>query len=768
MREIDVQARLDSFNPIFTGVGTSDRASIPLGNGELCANAWVENDGFHFYLSRSDAITELDRTVKLGEYVFQLEPNPFVNEQTVTQELVLKEGILRVNAGGEHGSVELLFFIDIERNDAVVKIAAENKFNLKVEIRNWRIAKNYSRDAVGMFWGDENPDSLQGLAAICESPDSIIQVGQDLVSFHLNRESIVGGIASLHGLADENLEIPDLIVSRIFGSRLRVKQNPVVSSNSISSQGVMNSETRISTFSSQSLSLDQLLKELNSSLECSDSQKRTADFWRKYWKKSWIYLDGDQPEQSRATEEVISFSSQNGLPQPKQSDVSRITQAYILSKWMNACASNGAMPILYNGSLFTTMPGGGSHPTLDSFGKAFSSEPLTRPTLSLNPDERSWTLEQLWQNIRLPYYSMLARGEYFGLKPLFSYYRRFWELNRARARVHYSARGQWNTEMTLSCGLQSPGIYGADRSGLPAGWTKNRWGGAINLSPGLELSKLMFDYWKATGDDVFLSDEFLPFATDLIDFAVSKYFDENAKKICFDDLNSLETYFDCTNPVAIVAGYRKLALNLLSLSEDLFANHSDVAEFLVLLPAIPIETSAQGNSHVAPAERYTSQRMNVESPEFYTIYPFDLRDQIPEQVLQATWMHSNQVSGAFRAAIIGEKLGSPSFSGWQYHGQVAARLGLVDECLEILAKNSALKNPGFAFPAMWGPIYDSVPDVDHGANILNVLQDLVLEICKSPKLAQKLPRQFVLDFKLYDEKGQPMSGRIEQGKLVRH
>ena len=46
---------------------------------------------------------------------------------------------------------------------------------------------------------------------------------------------------------------------------------------------------------------------------------------------------------------------------------------------------------------------------------------------------------------------------------------------------------------------------------------------------------------------------------------------------------------------------------------------------------------------------------------------------------------------------------------------------------EMLVNNCALKNPGTRFPAMWGPIYNAVPDCDHGANITNLLQLMAVQ-----------------------------------------
>lgn len=52
---------------------------------------------------------------------------------------------------------------------------------------------------------------------------------------------------------------------------------------------------------------------------------------------------------------------------------------------------------------------------------------------------------------------------------LFDYYGSFADLNRARAELYCSAEGQFNTEMTLCCGLMPARIYGMgpDEKGQP-------------------------------------------------------------------------------------------------------------------------------------------------------------------------------------------------------------------------------------------------------------------------------------------------------------
>lgn len=118
---------------------------------------------------------------------------------------------------------------------------------------------------------------------------------------------------------------------------------------------------------------------------------------------------------------------------------SAITRAYTLTRYMFACCNRGAFPVLYTGMLFNLMPGAGEHLSFWTFARGYTSQP-GEPTLELNPDERSWCTEHLWQNLRHPFHSLLLRGETEAMQVLFRYMRRFWDLNRARRRCFTTPR----------------------------------------------------------------------------------------------------------------------------------------------------------------------------------------------------------------------------------------------------------------------------------------------------------------------------------------
>ncbi|MHA4915465.1 hypothetical protein, partial [Enterococcus faecium] len=110
-----------------------------------------------------------------------------------------------------------------------------------------------------------------------------------------------------------------------------------------------------------------------------------------------------------------------------------------------------------------------------------------------------------------------------------------------------------------------------------------------------------------------------------------------------------------------VAGYHRLTADLLALPDRLLAERDFVQHVADALPALP-RIGGGSDAPLAPAGSYEDRRMNVEIPEFYAVYPFDV-DGVDDAVLDATWERCLQVSGNFRAPVIGEQVGTPSFAG---------------------------------------------------------------------------------------------------------
>lgn len=737
--------RLRDLNVVYHSPGQSDRSAMPLGNGELAVSLWVEQDGdLQFYLARSDTLTELDRNVKLGKVRVSLEPNPFESGLPFRQELQLSEGCISIDAGGSR-TATLTIFVGSESPSVFVKGEFAQPTRVSAKFETWRS-------------GWSKPAEFDG--NVRESADVVIVGDEETVFYHQNAETVVPFLTKLQGLGQVPEVVPDTLTGRIFGGCLHCDAQGPTDHFTLS----------VTTHSAQVDGPDTWLSQLRELVVSAGSLERaltrTRTWWNNYWQQSWIFVHGDKVIPAKVLPSLAEVAKEPRDPLPRET-VSGVTRAYVLTKFMTRACSLGSFPIYYNGMLFNLMPGGGEHLSIQHFGTVFTSQPKGEPTLELNPDERSWCIEQLWQNLRLPYYSMLARGETESLLKMFAYYRRFWDLNRARATLYYGAQGQHSGEMTLSFGLQTGGIYGVDRSDKPDGYSENRYGGAIEISPGLELLLLLLDYCHHTGNKSLLREQALPYAKDLFLYVSTRFPQRQAGKMVLGPLQSVETYFDTTDPLPVVAGLRACSAAILNLSPELVDDRTWFEEFSSTIPEVPTELW-QGHTVLSPARIYSCQRMNVEIPEFYAIYPFRLVGTQASGLALDTWNKCLEIASSDRPFVIGETVGSPSYSGWQYHGMVAARLGLADYAKGVVEHNAGLTNPGCRFPAMWGPIYDAVPDTDHGANLLNTLQSMAFQVDGDKiHLLPAWPKEWDVEFRFFAPHETVVEVEYSAGKIVR-
>ncbi|MHB1454198.1 MAG: DUF5703 domain-containing protein [Saccharofermentanales bacterium] len=715
----EILQETSKYNIRYSHPGDTDRSAMPVGNGDLALSVWTTASGIHFYIAKSDAQTEYDRNVKLGKVSIMIEPNVFCACTTFTQTLDIVNGTIRISASKDSLQCDFDIMVDTECNNVIVHSRFSAPVTVKASYVHWRTQRS-ERKYPG--WD------------ITESDDKVMTHEGGILFYHKNDCSIINKTAELEAVGNYVHLIPDTISNRIFGGLMKMKDGVLLAdSQGIYKMNALDASIIIACDSRIGLSLESWTDSLNSQIGLSDDSKltveRIARYWNEYFSASWVFINGDIQKTAEIQPEILSLCNESTEFQCE--GMSAITRGYLLTKWMFACCSNGKFPVHYNGMLFNLMPGNGTHFTVDSFGKCFTSQPSGEPDMEINPDERSWCIENLWQNLRHPFYSMPARGETDRMQVLFKYFNRFKEINRVRAKIYYNAKGQYNSEMTTTFGLQSPEIYGMDRHGKQDGFVDNRAGGAVDISPGLELVQLMFEYYDYTKDNAFLNDELLPYLKDLLQYIETRFTQRDGGKIVLRPLHCVETYRgDVRDPVTVVAGLIDCLDQVEKIRSEIACDeeYSYFNNYRQQVPELLINEEGS-TPYVMPAARYINYRENVECPELYTIFPFRRFGFGKEDIETAknTFWRSMDISGCYRPFAIGETPGAASYSGWQFIGTTAALLGITNAAKDILTENCALNNPGCRFPAMWGPIYDAVPDTDHGANILNLVQWMLFQ-----------------------------------------
>jgi hypothetical protein len=401
--------------------------------------------------------------------------------------------------------------------------------------------------------------------------------------------------------------------------------------------------------------------------------------------------------------------------------VSPIARGYALQQYVQACGGRGTYPIKFNGGIFTVEP------------KAMG--------LKFDADYRAWGDCFWWQNTRHMYHPMLAGGDYEMMDPMFRMYESAVPLAEARTELYHGVKGCYFPETMTIWGTYSNGDYGWNRKGHePQDVLCPYWQYAWNQGP--ELVDLMLDRWDYTDDSAFLKQQVLPMAQSVLTYFDTRFKRDANGKIILNPTQSVETFWTgVINDMPSVAGLNDITTRLCALPANLTT--PDQRAFFTRMkascPEVPIEDRVIDGKSVrmlAPAEKYNPARSNVENPEEYGIWPFRLFGIGKPGLDEAIAAYDHRVNHLD--------------VGWGYDGNCAALLGLTDEAARILEKKCANSRHGYRWPATWGPNFDWLPDQNHGGNLLETTQLMLLQ-CDGEKirLLSAWPKKWDVSFKLH-------------------
>lgn len=262
-----------------------------------------------------------------------------------------------------------------------------------------------------------------------------------------------------------------------------------------------------------------------------------------------------------------------------------------------------------------------------------------------------------------------------------------------------------------------------------------------------------------------------------------------------------ETYQGVTNP-ATEMGCMKYLLDLL-LSFPIDAQRrATFAKWRAMLPDVPTRR-IRGMDLLAVGEVYDPGRVDCETPELYSIYPF-----------RQAWLGTPQKLAMARqsfhvrnSSLDGTVDWQPvETGGWQSAPVQAAHLGLAREAARLASINfhdrfahwtgnivkgpngelmrGTYDSPGFVvgdpksglpfpyrprakFPAFWETKMDGTPDNDHGANSVNTLQAMLLQSDGDKiHLLPAWPEDWDVSFKLATAKNTTVEGVYQNGRIT--
>ena len=712
---------LDRCNVVWTSPSKDYNGTMPIGNGDIGANVWVEPTGdLIFYLSKTDAWSgggPDPELLKLGRFRVRLDKPLFQEGATFRQELDLKTGSITIHATTGEMKRSIRFWIDANRPVVHLDIQSSLPCTAEIALESWRAEGKYLR-------GGSQKDII------------LPADGQTVRWYQRNVHSIFKDNMKNQHMGDVVDQFPDPLIHRTFGGVISGEGLKSKDDKTLATTVPMEQiEIQIHPLTAQTKTADEWLLQL-------EEQRKTANatptgeawsahvkWWQSFWQRSWI---------------DVTPSAETG--QNNSNEAFEVSQAYTLQRWVQACAGRGAYPIKFNGSLFTV-------DAVDAFWKFPEGQ-------YAGPDYMRWGGPYWFQNTRLIYWPMLASGDYDQMAPLFTMYRNMLPLLKERARRYFGHDGVHFSETTQIWGLNRDVCFGKNNPGFYPTSTYMKY----NWDCGLELSTMLLAYYQHTQDQAFVGETLLPIADQVVTFYEQHYKRDKDGKLHIYPSQALETWQNTENPTTVIAGMRVVLAGLLALPESLTTSEQRKRWTRVLgeIREVPIAEEA-GKKWIKPAYVF-SDKKNAEHPELYAVFPYPIYGVGKPDLeigLETFARRANKRTG-----------------GWQQDAIQAALLGQTADAKNFLLQNITTENlmggdnekakrPDSRFPAFWGPNFDWIPDQCNGSVILSTLQYMLMQTDgKKIYLLPAWPKDWNANFKLHAPYQTIVEGRVVNGALV--
>lgn len=720
-------------NVVWASQSENSAGSMPCGGGDIGLNVWVENGDVMFYISRSGTFDENNTLLKLGRVRLKLSPNPFDENSSFKQELVLKEGYVKITGVKSGLNTEVKVWVDVFKPLVHLEVKSNQKTVAEAGFESWRYDDRITK-------GKENNQNSYKWAPQGEVKtfkDSITFKNNNLLFFHQNKAYTIFDVAvNQQGLKSRKAELYNPLRNLIFGGLMQGEGlTPAGTYTGIyagtpfkgwkfkTSKAEKAMKLSITLHTAQTETIAEWLHGLNQTASFAFNSKAafesTKNWWKNYWNRSFI---------------DIKSSSE-----PLAAEISR---NYQLFRYMLGANAYGVYPTKFNGGLFTYDP-----VYVDS-------------TLKFTPDFRNWGGgTHTAQNQRLVYWPMLRSGDADMMRPQFEFYTRLLRNAEIRSEFYWGHKGASFTEQLENFALPNPAEYNWKR---PADYDKgmeyNAWL-EYEWDTVLEFCQMMLETQSYAGKDV---EVYLPFIESCLSFfdehytylakkRGSKVLDANGHLVLYPG-SATETYKMTYNATSTIAALKTVLNSLLELKGITDVQRISWTSMLKRIPPITFQ-EFNGHTTIAPAKLW-ERINNTESPQLYPVYPWGIyglgRPGLDTAI--NTFKYDTDVL-KFRSHI-----------GWKQDNIFAARLGLTKEAAELTLLK--LKNSGRRFPAFWGPGFDWVPDHNWGGSGMIGLQEMLLQSHAGKLyLFPAWPKDWDVHFKLHAPQQTIVEGILKNGKV---
>lgn len=274
--------------------------TMPLGNGEVALNAWIEPTGdLRFYIARTDSWDDNGRLLKVGSMRVRVGKAAADRTKSFRQTLTVKDGTLSAVFGEGDGQVKLRLWVDAHSPLVCVEIKTRQATEATACAELWRTQQTTlpHAETSDIFGG--RPDKT------VVEPDTVIAGLKDMVGwYHRNVKSIGPALcAKIQGVA----EFPrlDPLLHRTFGALIAAERPERIDDRTLRSQPGTSHFFGIYVHTKHPATAAEWLAEAERGLAEARSvpiaHRRAAHekWWADFWGRSWIHITSNgQPVKS--------------------------------------------------------------------------------------------------------------------------------------------------------------------------------------------------------------------------------------------------------------------------------------------------------------------------------------------------------------------------------------------------------------------------------------------------------------------------------------
>jgi hypothetical protein len=267
--------------------------SMPLGNGDIGLNAWVEPSGeLVFYIAKTDSWGDNARLLKAGRVRVAFDP-PLPTD-AFCQTLRLRDGTMETVYGKEDNTTTVRLWVDA--NHPVIHVTADGKTpcTATASIELWRTepCELPTIECSDVNLDPSKPDRKHAPTIV--EPDTVIESLTDRIGWYHHNVKSVGPAEHARTQGMTGYERPDPLLGRTFGAVIAADHGRRLDDTHL--QSPRSNAHRFSVFvltrhpSSPQQWLDAMEQTIADVEKQSFDDRRAAHerWWADFWNRSWI------------------------------------------------------------------------------------------------------------------------------------------------------------------------------------------------------------------------------------------------------------------------------------------------------------------------------------------------------------------------------------------------------------------------------------------------------------------------------------------------